>query len=172
MSRAVDLKLLCAFYVRCLVPNTTVCITPPWGDFPWSMSPQLEWCRCLKQSALETCRQELSEDVSFGIATIIGTVLALLAPSWHYCYYCDYCQYYYCHYFWHYWHPLGTIVVIATIATIAIATIFGTFGTLLALLLLLPILPLLPLPLFLALLAPPCCRAIGLGKPRQGGVIM
>ena len=46
-------------------------ITHPRADFPWSISPQFKWAQCQKCSALETSRQELSEDVWFGIGTLL-----------------------------------------------------------------------------------------------------
>ena len=53
-------------------PYTTVYITPPpGGDFPWSISPQLECCRPPKRWALEASRRDLSEDVSFGMGTLL-----------------------------------------------------------------------------------------------------
>ena len=40
-------------YILCgypgIYPSTTVYITPLWADFRWSVSPQLERCRCRKR---------------------------------------------------------------------------------------------------------------------------
>ena len=58
------------YRVRLLI--CTKYITLPWADFPWSISPHLEQCRCYQRSASELSRRELSEDPSCGIGTLIG----------------------------------------------------------------------------------------------------
>ena len=67
------------------VPNTTVCISPPLADFPWSIFDIstvgivgiVGTVSVPNRSALETSRPELFKDVSFGINTIgtIGTIV-------------------------------------------------------------------------------------------------
>ena len=56
---------------RLTLPFTMVYVTRPWADFPWSISPQLNWFRCQKSSALEPSCRKLSEVVSFGISTLL-----------------------------------------------------------------------------------------------------
>ena len=60
------------YYYTLRIKFTTVYITHPWVGFPCPISPQMEQCRCQKQSALETSRLELSDDAPFGVGTLLG----------------------------------------------------------------------------------------------------
>ena len=57
------------------IVSSTVYITPPWADFPWSISRHsLNSVDAKKRLTLEaSSRQELSKDVSF----VVGTRLVL-----------------------------------------------------------------------------------------------
>ena len=49
-------------------------ITPAWTGFPWSISPQLEYSSSVgaeKGRCWKLFRRQLSEDVSFGIGTLL-----------------------------------------------------------------------------------------------------
>ena len=57
-----------------MYPYTTVCVTPSWADFSWSIDIAMVGIVTVpKMSALETStsRRELSGDVTFDIGTLL-----------------------------------------------------------------------------------------------------